>query len=266
MTRLTTALGAVVVALAAVVVPWWAGAAAEASTPAAPVVTVTPDTGLVDGQTVTVAGSGFLPEEPLVMLVCAGELCAPNYRGLPNGSADTSGVLDSDQVVSRLLFGPDGTVHDCALQACTLRIRSLESSVPYRDVPLVFDAAVPPPALPALVVSPPTGLVDGQTVKVTGSGFQRGFITVVISQCRAGAVSEADCIGSFGARGDAFVIDLAVTRFLDLPSGRVDCAVAGACVVMSNPGTPGPLSTTAAIWFAAVPDATIPVVSPNFTG
>jgi hypothetical protein len=264
MKRFATGLGAIALTLTALLVPASATPAAEAAAPAAPVITVTPDTGLLDGQTVTLAGEGFLPAEPLVMLVCAGELCAPDYRGLPTGSADINGVLDSDQVVSRLLFGPDGTVHDCALEACTMRVTSWETFLQYGDVPLTFDAAVPPPALPALVVSPSTGLVDGQSVQVTGSGFQRGFITVLLMQCRTGATTPADCVGGVGPRGDSFVIDLTVTRFLDLPSGRVDCAVAGACTITSNPGTPGPLSTSAAIQFASTPD--VIVTTPSFTG
>ena len=51
-------------------------------------------------------------------------------------------------------------------------------------------------ANPGISVSPSTGLHDGQTVTVTGSGFTKNG-TVYIVECKAGATSEGQCSFNF---------------------------------------------------------------------
>lgn len=55
-------------------------------------------------------------------------------------------------------------------------------------------ASQPAPPGPTVSVTPATGLVDFQLVRVTGSGFDPGALLEYF-ECRGGAVSEADCDG-----------------------------------------------------------------------
>ncbi len=46
-----------------------------------PQITVVPDTGLVDGQTVAVSGSGFLPDQNIQIIECGAEVTTPPFIG-----------------------------------------------------------------------------------------------------------------------------------------------------------------------------------------
>ena len=105
---------------------------------------------------------------------------------------------------------------------------------------LGLGAACAPPTptpAPSVTVSPGTGLVDGQQVTVSGSGYN-GDASVGLVQCPAGATSQDLCDGrtatSFSADAHGrFVRRLAVVDVLTDAHGTVtDCGAApGACVV-----------------------------------
>jgi hypothetical protein len=91
---------------------------------------------------------------------------------------------------------------------------------------------------PAVSVSPSTGLVDGQVVTVTGSGYTPNSSLGMV-QCVAGADSIDDCDGttatSFSADATGgFRKPLTVRRVISHNVGQLtDCAEPGSCVVAS---------------------------------
>jgi len=92
---------------------------------------------------------------------------------------------------------------------------------------------------PAVSVSPATGLSDGQTVTVTGSGYGSDA-SLGIVQCPAGATSQDLCDGrtaqSFSADANGgYVKSATVYEVITDAHGTVtDCGAApGACVVAS---------------------------------
>jgi LPXTG-motif cell wall-anchored protein len=103
-------------------------------------------------------------------------------------------------------------------------------------LPLAFDPAtevVPP----TLTVSPPDGLVHGQTVTATGSGFTDQFLQM--SQCAAVGDEPETCIWLDGfASPDAtgaFTTQVRVSAFVPTPSGEVDCRASDApCVLVAS--------------------------------
>jgi acetyl esterase/lipase len=104
------------------------------------------------------------------------------------------------------------------------------------------------PGTRALSVDPPSGLVDGQRVTVTGTGFAPGSTTVF--QCRAGLVGVVDCdlgtatsvtVGPDGTfQVDQQVFTVIRNRF------EVDCRVAGSCVLAADVGFDGGASSVIA--------------------
>ena len=86
---------------------------------------------------------------------------------------------------------------------------------------------------PSATVTPDTGLVDGQTVTVQGSGFDPSTLDIGVAQCPAEATSAADCVGHkvVPASGGSFSTTFVVQRLVL----GVDCAsVAGRCFVGSS--------------------------------
>ena len=55
-------------------------------------------------------------------------------------------------------------------------------------VPITFDGSIPLPPPPSLVVTPSTDLLDGQTVHVTGSGFDPDQ-QIGLAECSTGRSS-----------------------------------------------------------------------------
>lgn len=91
---------------------------------------------------------------------------------------------------------------------------------------------------PSVAVTPHTGLVDGQVVTVTGSGYSASSSLGII-QCVAGADSLDDCDSrtahSFSADATGgYTKPLTVRRVIRHNSTETDCASApGACIVAS---------------------------------
>jgi neocarzinostatin family protein len=92
---------------------------------------------------------------------------------------------------------------------------------------------------PHVSVTPDTGLVDGQTVTVSGGGYSPNS-SLGIVQCPTGADSLDDCDGrtahSFSADGAGnYVQPLTVQRIIRRSSigEETDCSVPGNCVVAS---------------------------------
>lgn len=243
---------------------------------------MTPSTGLVDGQSVSVTGSGLDPDTSVVVVQCTTaaapvSTCADRF---PLATTDPAGELDVERVVHRLLYFGFTTV-DCATPG-TCEIRAVASGgVVAATAPIAFDASVPPPPQPAIAVDPAAGLVDGQVVTVHGSGLAPeddspdtppGGLFLV--ECAAGAQSTDDCDlpGSFvPVRSNAagtLTVPFTVHRSIATTQGDVDCTTAPGCVVLLGGDARDSVTTgspRASIEFAPVAAGAV-AVAPSFTG
>jgi len=113
-------------------------------------------------------------------------------------------------------------------------------------------------------VTPAAGLLDGQSVTVTGAGFDPDA-QVGLAECLTGMVGTAEC----DLAGDRFVTTDAsgsfssafrVTRVITVGGSLTDCATAGACVLGLEETADAAVTATVALSFADVP-----IVAPTVT-
>jgi hypothetical protein len=232
---------------------------ASASPPCTPMMSARPHTGLRDGQTITVTGSGFAPDSFILIEEClAGATTDAQCEFEEASFTDTSatGTFSTSVPVLRLL-STETSVTDCARRgACVVAALGPDDITIEAATPIVFKK-IP---LPTLSVAPSTALSDGQNVVVTGSNFAAGQ-QMTLAECPAAAVpfyqcdSDATAPATADASG-AFTVDFDVARILStdqvLPSS-VDCAVTPGCVLAAfSPLTeelviPAPLSFNPAV-------------------
>jgi acetyl esterase/lipase len=220
-----------------------APAAGSAQQVAAPSVTVDPATDLVDAQEVTVSGVGFPEQAPLFVTQCRRD------ASTIDGCATTGerwwsedGTLDTTLRVRTILHLPDGDLDCRQPDACAVAVAADDGDTGAGDPVLAavqFDPDGPLAPSPTLTVTPDQGLLDGQVVVVSGTGYVRTTGLAVIP-CVTGATQWDDC--DFEAGNDvelddtgAFETELAMTAILSTPAHpRVDCRVAGGCVVLAT--------------------------------
>jgi acetyl esterase/lipase len=211
--------------------------------PTVPTLTVTPDVDLVDGQTVSVTGSGFRPNYWVDFMLCGSE---PSYESCQwlNGFAETGpdGTFTTDLPVFALKTTDGGDV-DCRSSAdpCVLVATSGSPTSPRAGrAPLHFapDAPLLPP--PTITVEPSTGLPDAANVTVTGSGFTpHGYAYVNVCAAGGGFDScdpQAEVFATPDANG-AFTVDLGVASSFENWEGEpIDCLAAPGCEVRAEDG------------------------------
>ncbi len=254
--------------------------------PPPPTITVTPATGLVDGDTVTVAAQGFTPDSQVAVLQCdqtvspAGAGC--NTSAYKMVQTDGTGAISTDMVVDRLLYLQAGTV-DCAVTTCRMVVAELPYGYPNTSADLAFDPSVPPPPPPTLVADPSTGLQEEQTVTLHGSGFPRNR-SLGVAQCLTGDESPDGCdlqgqhfiFVTTDASG-SFTASFTVRATYQSGRGPVDCRVAaGKCRIGAGTSTGGvsgnvlltfaPAGSTPTTIATQVEAADQTAVTPNFTG
>jgi hypothetical protein len=187
---------------------------------AASALVVTPNTDLVDFQTVSATGSGFPANTSVVLLEC--EATAVDAGGcdlstLTFQDTDATGSYTADFVVQRLINTDAGQV-DCAPSLCVLTSANFDASDP-ASAQLQFDPNVPPqPRLHLDLTVDRKGTVVGKTGVVTIHGTVTCnlpadvFVDVFIQQ-RAGRVliqgeagGEVQCDGTtrWSATGTGF--------------------------------------------------------------
>ena len=149
--------------------------------PPASQVTVAPSTGLLNNQTVTVFGSGFLPGDRVYVRECAtvDPFCSGSTTVVQADSG--GGFSTSFNVRLRVGDGSGGATH-CLVVDCIVRAESQTDQEYVADAPITFDPTQPVPALPAIQVTPATGLVHDQLVTITGTGFDPNSY-IEISEC-----------------------------------------------------------------------------------
>lgn len=143
-----------------------------------------PSTGLMDGQEVTVTGTGFPPGVSVGVVMCTKEagrdhgargVDACNIGHFAQTQSDADGIAVATFSVRRLVL-LDGHEVDCASEAqrCLIGMGMMSDYDTSGGVLVDFDPTVPLPDPPTTSVEPSTGLVDGQEVTVTVTGLVPG--------------------------------------------------------------------------------------------
>ena len=116
----------------------------------------------------------------------------------------------------------------------------------------------------AIVASPSTGLIDGQTIAVTGTGFPASAYVAII-QCHEGSVTSSGCdmrtLGYFTAGTDGSIATATMVRSnISTADGSFDCSAPEACHLGVGVVPDGNPSATAPIQVAPF-SLTLPTMS-----
>lgn len=222
----------------------------NAPIPPPPSMTVTPSRDLGVRQSVSVSGSGFLPDSPVTLSQCESRLSPLGIQtcvGTVQARSDASGRLATTMTVRKVITTGILSGTDCstAVGTCVLRATTggfAADATETAQVNLGFDPAALPPPSPPVTVTPTTDLTDGQTVHVTGSGFAPSTL-IGLAMCRAGTTfSLLDCEISNPTwftddAAGAFTHDYAVRSHLRTGHGTVDCSAAPRTCVLAAVNT-----------------------------
>lgn len=183
--------GALVALVLSAVLSSVAAPAAQGQDASTAAISVDPTTGLVDGQHVTVTGSGWDEYLVAVLFECSADLerCAGPF-GFAGG--DDHGDFSLEMMVRTSFTDEDGPV-DCRTEDCVIAAGvGIESApreatpedVDDRVVPVSFDPSAPLLDPPSLDADPASGLVDDQQVTLTGERYVPDEAS--IAQCPLG--------------------------------------------------------------------------------
>jgi len=174
------------VAVSAAVAVAVSGGASSGAAVVLPVVTVSPSTGLVDLQQVTVTATGFSANAQVATVQCrAGAIGVADcdLGTLVYRQADANGAFTLARYVRRLIAVGSTTI-DCGAPAgCILGAGNIADLTEANGQTIFFNPNIPP-KVPAITVTPNTNLVDHQLVTVSGTGYAPES-SVYISQCVA---------------------------------------------------------------------------------
>ncbi len=212
---------------------------APAGASPAPSVTATPSTGLVDGQSVTVAGSGFAPGARVGIEECPLDHAPFGCSGIEfTRTADANGAFSSSITVFTR-FQDVGPLVDCLTVSggCTLEVNRFTEDV---VVPISFASGQPPAR--SVTATPHTGLLDHEVITARGAHFPGGQ-KLLLAECFAPSnppYVRSVCGPSVEVttgRTGTFHTGFRVNRFTPVPGppGRTDCAdPAARCVLQAN--------------------------------
>ncbi|MGW2983058.1 neocarzinostatin apoprotein domain-containing protein [Streptomyces goshikiensis] len=236
-----------------------AGGAAEAES-VAPQLVVKRTSGLLDGDITQFSVKGGPPKAYVWVEVCAPDTVAAacdedtgrQFRVLPDGTLP----LSPKKLYAQLATGA-GTF-DCrtatAAHPCRLALTDNTGAV-LDTVPLRFQPRGALEAAPTVRVDPSEELVDGQSVHVTGRGYEPQYHPVVL-ECVAGSTEATGCRSRSRppATTDKGWLDETVELSATFTTGdgrAVDCRVAPGCeVVVLGTRVRGPHSVSHPLHFA----------------
>jgi hypothetical protein len=125
------------------------GMIAAAPASAAPTVTVTPNTDLVDAQQVSVSANGFAANASIAVLECTTGATTQDNCDLSTllfTNADGTGTVSTNYNVFRVIQpASTPTALDCAPSNCVLAVADISDQTQAASTPLSFDASIPPP-------------------------------------------------------------------------------------------------------------------------
>ncbi|MBT2471733.1 hypothetical protein J7E97_28665 [Streptomyces sp. ISL-66] len=217
-------------------------------------------TGLLDGDIVTFGIAGGPPKAYVWVKQCGPSASATTcddatgrrFRVYPDGS-----YQPSPKKLYAQLDTPEGHF-DCrtapAANPCSLALTDNDGAV-LTTVPLRLRPDGRPEAPPTLRVKPGTGLLDGQTVRATGKGYEPQYHSLVM-ECAAGSADTLGCRPRSRppATGDNGRLDEQVTlsaTFTGIDGRTVDCRTRGACeLVVFGTRVRGPESVRQPLEFA----------------
>jgi hypothetical protein len=201
-----------------------------------PTAAVTPNSNLVDLQTVTVVGSHFSPSALLGTTECISNAVDANSCDLSTldyAVSGPTGAFVSHRPVRRIL-DINGKPVDCAVPtACSLGIGNVDAFTESVAVPISFNPAVPP-IVTRIRAVPAANLRDHQLVTVTGQGLTPGS-QIDVTECLAagspdsfGCAYETDRLATVTNAGTISIPNFAIEReFLSFNQNglqTVDCA------------------------------------------
>ncbi len=267
--RRRSRLGATAVGLVAVLITlgFTAPSSAEPAVPAAPTISVTPATNLVQGDDVTITGSGFPGDTLLAFVQCipGGSQDFCNLSNIAYVTSSPSGNI-STVFTPRRVLRIAGVDHDCAVESCVIGGGTVpDGSGGTATAAIAFDPSVPPPPPPVVTVTPSTNLLEGETVTVTGANFEANAGMGVVQCATPPSSSGSNCnvsgvkfitVGSDGAFSTTFVVHRMLYN-----GGTTDCAVAGACVIGVGSGDPSAGDTADITFDASVPPPPPPTLT-----
>ena len=137
--------------------PSASGPVAAFSPPCSPVLTAKPSTGLGDGQTIQIAGSGYLANQSVGVVECKAGATGPagcDLSTLVYESGDGNGDFAGPYTVSRIVHigggvvppggkSPKAQTIDCAHRSCFLGAADISNFSVASFVPLGFDPSLP---------------------------------------------------------------------------------------------------------------------------
>ena len=244
-----------------------------------------PSTGLTDGQTIAISGSGFTPRVTLGAVLCSAGAAGGGGVGFcelahyDNFEVSAEGTFADDYVLRRFIVTPNEGRVDCAesTDRCILGVGNI-SDYDESGGSFVSFAGAPSPPPPSLDVTPTTGLVDGQALNVRGTGV-RAAPDGWLRQCPADDLDAASCrrldaVPVGPPVGGQLAVTVSVTRLLD----DIDCSVAPGCVLATTeyagrlatvplefldpePGTTAPTTTSTTAPSTTTTSTTSPPVS-----
>jgi hypothetical protein len=255
--KLALKVGAVGVAAGAILVP---AAAAHAAVPS---ITVTPNTGLADGDSVTVAGTGYTAGATIAVLECAdapvtaSTQCDLSAIATNTATAGTDGTFTKSITVHTGMVG-SGT---CAAgsSTCAIVAGNEADQTESASSPLTFAAAGP-----SITVTPNTGLADGDSVTVAGTGYTAGATIAVLECADAPVTASTQCDLSAIATNTATAgTDGTFTKSITVHTGTVGsgtCAVGSStCAIVAGNEADQTESASEAISFAGPTGPTVTV-------
>lgn len=206
--------------------------------------TATPATGLVDGQRVTLQGSGFNPLYRGTVRQCVdhpteGVLCQARWSPGPSGGDGTFGGSHRVDAIMSSEEQPGVRGEDCRVTGrCLLRISSNDPTEKLVDIPLSFDPDGPLAPPPVVTVEPNQDLIDQEQVTVAGSGYDNE--AVELRQCAPNGDWYDTCtfVGwGYAFASEGFTTTVRLAAILDFPaSGRIDCRTsAQPCQLQASP-------------------------------
>ena len=219
-------------------------------------VVVNPSTGLTDGQLVEITASGFTSNLQVAIVQCwvgtgattgVGDCDAGNYQ---LDSSDDQGNVVSTFPVRRFISTGLGE-RDCATVSdgeCILAVANITNYDESGGTATYFDPTAAGESAATLNVRPAAGLVDGDTITVTGSNFTPNDL-VRITQCEMNTSGIPGCFSSNDTgeievdSNGGFVVTIEADRVVGGIYGDVDCGLSpyGCSVLVAGQKIPSPI-------------------------
>lgn len=117
------------------------------------IITVTPDTGLTDGQNVNVSGTGYAANDALIVQQCAPEYLACNASTSPTNTNPQGNFSTTFTVEVAFISDVNGATIDCRVTICEIRVYS--DGGPESDEATITFAGEGPPSDISLQISKP---------------------------------------------------------------------------------------------------------------